>query len=409
MRRLAGRIVRAVAGSVGRALSPLVPKDPRVVVLAGTDYRRYNENARYLFEYLSQKPDFDVYWFTRDREIQAYLSSRGLKSLCGFFEKYRVLLRAGMVIGCGSVYPDHFSAVGGKTVKYCLMHGIGPKVTIYFGDDMAASLDEIRRVSGFDYNNFTSEHTATVVGKVAYKFPPRKIVVNGYPRVDRLLRADEMSDLLRKKPVCRQVIDGFTGDSRVILYTPTWRHKGPARLPIESMPGFDLRRLEDFLLGHNVYMLYTVHLAHVRTLPPVLNARNIHFIDYAKDKFLDINELLPEVDILMNDYSTTSTDYAVLGRPQIFVMPDYDEYVREQAFVEDYRAIMPGEEARTFDELLELIAKALDGRWVHDSDKRQRFLAKYYDLSPGPSCERHYAFIRGLLQASRVDAAEGVM
>ena len=33
----------------------------------------------------------------------------------------------------------------------------------------------------------------------------------------------------------------------------------------------------------------------------------------------DINEFMNEVDILLNDYTTTSTDFALLNRPQIFL------------------------------------------------------------------------------------------
>jgi CDP-glycerol glycerophosphotransferase len=134
----------------------------------------------------------------------------------------------------------------------------------------------------------------------------------------------------------------------------------------------------------------------------------MHCINYAEDRLLDINELLPEIDMLVNDYSTSSTDFAVLGRPQIFVMPDYEEYTSEQGFVEDYRSIMPGEEATTFDELLHLITVASSGEWQEITGRRQRFLEKYYDLSLGPSCERHHQFIRGLLRPQQRDGAAGI-
>ena len=58
-----------------------------------------------------------------------------------------------------------------------------------------------------------------------------------------------------------------------------------------------------------------------------------------------------EVDVLINDYSSTSTDFSLLNRPQIFYLPDYDLYSSEKGFVEDYRATLPGVEVFNFEEL----------------------------------------------------------
>ena len=58
-----------------------------------------------------------------------------------------------------------------------------------------------------------------------------------------------------------------------------------------------------------------------------------------------------EVDILINDYSTTSTDYSLLSRPQIFYMPDYEQFEKVNGYVENYREVMPGREIFTFDGL----------------------------------------------------------
>ena len=108
-----------------------------------------------------------------------------------------------------------------------------------------------------------------------------------------------------------------------------------------------------------------------------------------------------EVDILINDYSTTSTDIAILKTPQIFFMPDYDQYEEESGFVEDYRKIMPGEEIFNYKDLIKNInhiyTNKLDYLKNHE-DNRQNLLSKYYDFYNKNSSEEFYRFIKSKIE-----------
>ena len=107
-----------------------------------------------------------------------------------------------------------------------------------------------------------------------------------------------------------------------------------------------------------------------------------------------------EVDILINDYSTTSTEFSLLNRPQLFFMPDYDYYDAEKGFVEDYRDLLPGKEILNYNDLiysLNLIFKDEKGYIDKYNVKRNELLDKYYDLKTGNSSKLFYSFIKSIL------------
>ena len=49
-----------------------------------------------------------------------------------------------------------------------------------------------------------------------------------------------------------------------------------------------------------------------------------------------------EVDLLIGDYSTLSTDFAILKKPQIFVFNDYDMNKTHKGVAEDFLKLLPG-------------------------------------------------------------------
>lgn len=379
---------------IGYILGRFVPKKENLIVLVGTDSQRYNENSRYLFEYLSKQKDLDVYWFTSSKTVNNYVLSLGFKCLYGVFEKFRVMLKAKMVISTGSSHLDYFHIIGGKAIRYCLNHGIGPKASVYSGISVAPILKALKSIHKFDYLNFTSSYTAELVGKLAFKTPYKKIIVLGYPRNDLYFDKEKSETAKKHKAMARQIFSQMDGEAKLILYTPTWRKDGSAKLPILCVKGFDLDEFNSFLRQNNIYMACTIHPNLVFDMD--IGKSNIKVIDYLKDHLFDVNALMMEVDILINDYSTTSTDFALLDRPQIFVMPDYEEYKKTDCFIDDYRSILPGVEIFSDKELKREILERLrdPGKYSY---LRKRLLDKYYDVSINNSCELHTKFIKSVL------------
>ena len=109
-----------------------------------------------------------------------------------------------------------------------------------------------------------------------------------------------------------------------------------------------------------------------------------------------------EVDILLNDYSTTSTDIALIKTPQIFFMPDYEQYEEESGFIEDYRKILPGKEIYSFESLKETIEYIYLNKYdyldLYEAN-RLKLIKKYYDFTGNGSCHEFYKFIQNLLKS----------
>ena len=69
---------------------------------------------------------------------------------------------------------------------------------------------------------------------------------------------------------------------------------------------------------------------------------NFRFIDRNNFPLFDTTYFLNFVDILLNDCSTTSTEFCILKRPQLFIFPDYKKYKKAKGFVGNYFGELPG-------------------------------------------------------------------
>ena len=146
---------------------------------------------------------------------------------------------------------------------------------------------------------------------------------------------------------------------------------------------------------------FSVHTAHQPQNIPQ-NLKRIVFIDPDRYPFYDVNKFMMEVDILLNDYSTTSTDIALIKTPQIFFMPDYQQYEEESGFIEDYRKILPGKEIYSFESLKETIEYIYLNKYdyldLYEAN-RLKLIKKYYDFIGNGSCHEFYKFIQNLLKS----------
>jgi CDP-glycerol glycerophosphotransferase (TagB/SpsB family) len=111
---------------------------------------------------------------------------------------------------------------------------------------------------------------------------------------------------------------------------------------------------------------------------------------------VDINQLLPEMDLLITDYSSIATDYMLMDRPVIYVMPDYDDYLYSFGLLEDMRSNLPGLESKNMPDLKNHIVRSLKDPHKMQSE-RKRYLKKYYDIDNPNSCEKISIFIESLI------------
>jgi CDP-glycerol glycerophosphotransferase len=199
----------------------------------------------------------------------------------------------------------------------------------------------------------------------------------GYPRNDALINDADIGEAaaLRRR---LKLDDG----RQVVLYAPTFRPKTTGR----GVEALKVPWLEEFVAryGERMVLLVRPHYLATFGLPPALR----HAVRNVADVH-DITPLYQISDALITDYSSVMFDYALLHRPMIFYVPDYDDYVGSRGAYFDLDDWAPGPVARTGDEVLATLADL-------------PALAEQY-------AEKHRAFVRRFGTYDRGNAAQTVV
>lgn len=208
----------------------------------------------------------------------------------------------------------------------------------------------------------------------------RKVECFGNPRV--CITGNPRNDLLFRRESGRSILDEdarIVGD-RVVLYAPTYRD-APGVRPFSDA---DWEALDDLMDRRGWTLIVKLHPAE-KTLNVPSNYARVIPIDVS----VDIQNLLVFTDVLVTDYSSVATDFALLERPIIFYFYDFDSYVRDsRTFYFDPHTIVPGPIVRSCDEL---IAKLSDLDWAQTPDYRRRyreFAQFFHEYRDGKSSER---------------------
>ncbi len=362
-----------------------ISKD-KIIVISSINY---NDNSRYLFEYISKKKiPFKIIWITNNLRIKNYLTKKKLPCAYSFLKQFHYISVAKIAIFSGSQFDDRYNFLNNSTIKYCLNHGVGPKITLR-GKTLEDNLQYLKKINNVDFSNFTSKFTEHVIGRLIYKLPNKKIINLGYPRNDHLFTKSKFNANKYLNKLYQDIGVDFI-PKKLILYSPTWRESKQDYNPIEKLKNFKFSKLNDFLSKKNFLFLCTSHP----------NSKNISLINFDYVKFIntqklplfDVNLILPKVDILITDYSTISTDFSILNKLQLFLLDDFNKYFHEESLIEDFRKKMPGKEIKNYQNLLLELTKKF-----HKLNNKT-FLKKYYDINKKNSCELHYKFLNKIMK-----------
>ena len=186
--------------------------------------------------------------------------------------------------------------------------------------------------AAWDYLVSPSSFTTKVFGS-AFGFPGAKssgrILEVGYPRNDKLSKPSaEVRDAVRKKLGIKNA------KTQVVLYAPTWRDTAVTALGnMKTVNHIDA----ETKLPKGFQLMYRGHSM-------TLDAHNSKTANGAIDvtNYPDIAELFLAADVLITDYSSVMFDFAVTGKPIIFLTPDIEKYVADRGFYFDFIGEAPG-------------------------------------------------------------------
>ena len=361
----------------------IFPFKKNKIIIQSTNPDNYNNNPKYLFEYLSRNK-LNIYWFCQNPEIKKYLIKNDFKyiSYSNPIKLIYISLCAKVIIDAGSNYFNFLNLIPKTAKKIHIGHGAANKMVIHKFYE-SKSIDYY--YNKFDYINFPSKYTIKNVAKKRYNLDKKKIIYLGYSKFEEL-----------KKPYIKK-----NNSKTIIFYTPT---RGPYSypLPILNLKNFDLKSFKNFLSENNIIFVYSRHSINSNSNnDKIEDKKNIFFINSKKNVFFDMTKYLKKIDLLLNDCSSTSIEALFLNKPQINIFPDLKRYNLESGFITNYQENLTGPLIKNYNDLEKTVLKYLDNPKIYQRRYTKNIAIekkRYYDLFYANSNKLSLKFINSIIK-----------
>lgn len=324
-------------------------KDKNIWVFGSWKGKKYADNSKALFEFVSGKQGIKAIWLTKNSKVYNNLIKNGYEcykfnSLKGI---YFCLIAKVVVLSVSYFDVSPFTYLCPWKLKIIqLWHGT-PLKTL---DMKCLSKKEIfftKLFKIFLNRSMDLLFSATNLNKKIYselfEIKEDKIIITGQPRNDLMFakRYEEKSSKHKQK---------------IILYLPTWREYN-LDYDLFFQHGFDMLSMNEFLKRIDAKLLIKFHVnesARTMISGDMGNTRRIEFLSID-----DIYEILGKIDILITDYSSIYFDFLLLNRPIIFTPFDLNVYEEERGFYYDYEKVTPGPKACNWVDVMAYIEKVI--------------------------------------------------
>ncbi len=382
-------------------LSFLVPRDGRLWLFGSTFGRRFADNPKYFYLYLSQhKEELGIrpVWLSHSREIVEFLREAGRGG--EIYEAYYYHSLKGIWLALrGKIYLfDNYSKdinfwQSGGAVKVNLWHGVGNKRINYDNAfDVVRHPRNVWEMLKYFPRRLSDEKpghyvlaTSPMMGRIfagAFHVPEEHVIEAGYPRNDYLLGETMQNIYLpEEKKMLEQVLRRREGGAKIVFYLPTFRDT-----ETKFMETMDLQAFNVFLKESGAYFLVKLHpKSKLGNVFRQFFYSNITVLDADADPYV----FLGEADVLVTDYSSVYSDFMLLDRPVVAFQYDYEEYTegtRDAYF--DFQEYMPEVRAENMEELID----GLKGVFREDTAKEKRAASreKIFSSLQADGCRKLY-------------------
>ncbi len=366
-----------------RSLAANPPADESVVFLQSYDGQAATDSPLAIHQELRRsRPDLRLYWGAANPSTR--LPEGAEPVLVRSRAWYEILRRAGHVV-VNTDLPRWFERRPGQKVLQTF-HGYPAKsmgIRLWQAKDFTPRRidSELRRTSAEWSMILTPapEMDQHYRREYAYTGP---IQSHGYPRDDVLVSSQAPTVRARTRALL-----GIRPDQKAVLYAPTWRDD--LARTYRSAAAVHYLDVEDAAaaLGPDAVLLLRGHRFHStpagRRPDRVTDASVVDVTDYP-----EINDLILAVDAAALDYSSLRFDFALTGRPMVFLVPDLEAYTTaSRGFLFDYRETAPGPLVTTTEEAVEALSD-LDALTATYRDQYAAFNARFNYLQDGTSTRR---------------------
>jgi CDP-glycerol glycerophosphotransferase len=369
MQVLINRIVDTLFEFITIILDYLYPKDSKIIVFGSGAGRYFLGDPKSLSEYIKENDSkYGLYFYMLWESFQE-LNKRYFISFAPIFLKARFLVSS-------NPNDDFFPFVwSSRKMLINTWHGT-PLKRDFFTAPYATKKALVRmlRVSKKTSVCLVSSKLEATLLERSLHIDSGKFYYLGHPRNDVLLRSNitkRLPDILKDPPEYKTVI----------LYSPTYRPD--SRVSFFPFDDLDLQHLDHFLEKNKIIILARSHFFD-KGSKQFFSKR---IIDFGFEIFNDVNSILPEVDILITDYSSIYIDYLLLNRPCIFIPYDLEDYKKKTGLLLDYESWTAGHKVLTYKQFVDVIEDILSGKDIY-KDKREKLRKMYHTFQTENSCER---------------------
>ncbi|TDK62187.1 GW domain-containing glycosaminoglycan-binding protein [Bacillus salipaludis] len=301
------------------------------ILYESRDGKSVTDSPYAIFKYLLNNPDYKNFthiWSVSNFEelnsvISQYSGMDNVKFVKRNSKEYLKYLATSKYLINNSTFQSFFIPKS-EQVYINTWHGT-PLKSMGFDipGNPAHSQNVVRNFLSADYLLSPNEHTTNMFVE-SYKLKgiySGEIIEEGYPRIDLTLNTD---------PESFKTYLGGLGleldqNKQTILYAPTWKGTNVSRAKNDMYQIIaDMTYLKN-QVGEKYNLLIKVHPFLYQQAKMFDDIKNILIPD-----FIDTNELLNIVDILMTDYSSIFFDFLVTNKPILFYVWDYDDYNEER-------------------------------------------------------------------------------
>ena len=341
-------------------LDSVMAKDDKVIVFGSSHGRNFYGCPKVIFDYIvKERPkEFEAYYFLEKGDPS---DPRCLPKGGNFnWRTIRTLIKAGTIIGSHGTADFGPWTLSKKRVFISTWHGFPLKAIAFSSKNRSKSAEK-------DAQRLTEHVTAVLASSdieaelfaKCFKIDKERIWVVGQPRNDRL--ADHVLD------PAPPFIKDLPSHQKLILYCPTFRDDAETKLfPFKD---FDPEKLKRFLEENKLVILLRTHINESDRKDLLVGGRVVNF---SFDVWPDVNEFLPNVDIMVTDYSSIFFDYLLLNRPVIFLPYDLEHYERTRGFmIDDYNMWTPGPKISTFEDFLRTLTDILNGKDDFEAERKR--------------------------------------
>jgi len=333
-----------------RAITPLLdyfyPKDDKTIIFGSDSTWSISGDPKAMFEYMrSHYPKYKVFFFTQKPTERGHVNPKSIESLF-------IFLRARYGVSSNGMADFGEFRWSRKKIVLATWHAISMK-TVGYTERGRTSLHKqnIEKYTKSTAGAIASSRHDAAISCLMFGFGGR-IFLTGHPRNDRLLREQSFG-----KKTLKQIIPHLNGKERIILYAPTFRGGGTTGQVMKTrffpFPDFSSQQLSKFLDEQNMVLLIRKHSAD--TISGV-DFEDKRIVNFNHDKCPDVNNILPDVDYLITDYSSIGYDFLLLDRPMMFIPYDLEDYQKYRGLIIDnYNFWTPGPKLSSFKEFLDYI------------------------------------------------------